>query len=375
MGMRRLKLAFICITLLTLVCATSAGAAGSTRYVSATGTDAGNCTASPCHTIQYAVGQANAGDTVSVGAGTYHESVSVTKQLSIIGNGATIDAAGQTSPPNAVVISGTGAAGTVLRGFTVQNAGLEGIFVLQTSHITIADNTVVDNDAYGPFNPLCVDQPDDCGEAVHLQSVASSIVTGNLVQNNVGGILLTDENGPTYGNLISDNAVLDNTEDCGITLASHYFSLGGAVAPGVGGVYENHVLHNTANGNGAAGIGVFAGPPGAAAWGNMVSGNTVMNNGFAGIMIHSHTPGQNVNDNVIVNNTLSGNQLDDDNPVDDAPTAISLFSAVVPIQHAVIAANRISNEHYGIVTLNAVNLSGLPSNKYDSSVAVPVSLH
>ncbi|MGZ4409497.1 MAG: NosD domain-containing protein, partial [Gaiellaceae bacterium] len=229
--------------------------------------------------------------------------------------------------------------------------------------------------AYGPFNPLCVDQPDDCGEAVHLQSVASSIVTGNLVQNNVGGILLTDENGPTYANLISDNAVLDNTEDCGITLASHYFSLGGAVAPGVGGVYENHVLHNTANGNGAAGIGVFAGPPGAAAWGNMVSGNTVMNNGFAGIMIHSHTPGQNVNDNVIVNNTLSGNQLDDDNPVDDAPTAISVFSAVVPIQHTVIAANRISDEHYGIVTLNAVTLSGLPSNKYDSSVAVPVSLH
>ena len=28
-----------------------------------------------------------------------------------------------------------------------------------------------------------------------------------------------------------------------------------------------------------------------------------------------------------------------------------------------------------IVTLNALKLSGLPSNKYDSSVAVPVSVH
>jgi hypothetical protein len=375
MNMKRLNLAFVCIALLALTVSASAGAAGSTRYVSLTGTDTGSCTASPCRTIQYAVDQASAGDTVSVAAGVYQESVSVTKRLSIIGHGATIDATGQSTPPNAVVISGAGAAGTSLRGFTVQNAGLEGVFVLQTSRITIADNTVVDNDTYGPFNPLCVDQPDDCGEAVHLQSVTDSFVRGNLIQDNVGGVLLTDENGPTSGNLIMDNAVLDNELDCGITLASHHFSLVAAAAPSVAGVYGNQVIHNTANGNGAAGIGVFAGPPGAAAWGNVVSGNTALNNGAAGIMIHSHTPFQYVDDNVIVNNVLAGTGIDEDNPVDDAPTAISIFSAVVPIQHTVISANRISDEHYGIVTLNAVKLSGLPSNKYDSSVAVPVSVH
>jgi parallel beta-helix repeat protein len=221
---------------------------------------------------------------------------------------------------------------------------------------------------------LCADQPDDCGEAVHLQSVSNSTVSGNLVQDNVGGILLTDEDGPTFGNTISDNAVLNNTLDCGITLASHHFSLVAAAAPNVAGVYQNQVLHNTSNGNGAAGIGVFAGPPGAAAWGNVVSGNTAMNNGFAGLMIHSHTPFQYVNDNVLVNNTLAGNGIDDDNPVDDAPTAISVFSAVIPIAHTVIAANRISNEHYGIVTFNAIQLSGLPSNKFDA-VPVPISIH
>ena len=373
--MARLHLTFVCAVFVALAMATGGGAAAATRSVSPTGTDAGNCSASPCRTIQYAVSQASSGDTISVAAGTYNESVSVTKRLALVGHGATIDAAGKTSPPNGIVISGSGAAGTALTGFTVKNAGLEGIFVVSTSEITISNNTVIDNDAYGPFNALCVDQPDDCGEAIHLQSVRGSIVRGNLVQNNVGGILLTDEDGPTSGNIISDNTVLDNTLDCGITLASHHFSPLAPAAPNVAGVYQNHVLHNTANGNGAAGIGVFAGPPGAAAWGNEVIGNTAMNNGFAGLMIHSHTPLQYVNDNVLVNNTLSGNGIDDDNPVDDASTAISVFSAVIPIPHTVIAANRISSEHYGIVTLNAAQLSGLPSNKFDTSVAVPISIH
>ena len=349
--------------------------AGPALQVATTGTDVGDCTAAPCRTISYAVAQASAGDVISVAAGTYNESVTITKRLSLVGSGATIDAAGQASPPNGIVISGADAEGTTVTGFTVQHAGLEGIFVVQTSRVTIENNLVRENDAYGPLNPLCADQPDDCGEAIHLQSVTNAIVRNNVVRDNVGGILLTDENGPTSGNMISDNTVLNNTLDCGITLASHWFSLQAPAAPDVAGVYRNTVQRNTSNGNGAAGIGVFAGPPGAAAWGNTVTGNTANDNGFAGIMIHSHTPFQYVNDNVLVNNTLAGNGIDDDNPVDDAPTAISVFSAVIPIPHTVIASNRISNEHYGIVTLNAVQLSGLPSNKFDSSVAVPISIH
>jgi hypothetical protein len=312
---------------------------------------------------------------VSVGPGTYSESVMVTKRLRLVGHDATIDATGQASPPNGVVISGPGAAGTVLRGFTVENAGLEGIFVVQTSRITIAGNTVMNNDTYGPFNPLCADQPDDCGEALHLQSVTRSIVRHNLVQDNVGGILLTDENGPTYGNVIRRNQVLDNTLDCGITLASHYFSMTAVATPDQGGVYKNRVLRNVSNGNGAAGIGIFAGPPGAAAWRNVVVHNTAKNNGFAGIMIHSHTPLQYASGNVLVNNRLAGNGADDDNPLDDGPTGISIFSAVIPIQHTVVAANRIWDEHYGILTLNAVRLSGLPSNHIASSVPVPISVN
>jgi parallel beta-helix repeat protein len=345
------------------------------RTVSPTGADAGDCASAPCQTIGYAVAQADPGDRIDVAAGTYAETVQITKRLTLVGDGAVIDADGQDSPPNGVVVSGADAAGTVLTGFTVKNAGLEGIFVVQTTRVTIQGNTVVDNDAYGPFNPLCADQPDDCGEAIHLQSVTNSIVRGNLVQDNVGGILLTDEDGPTYGNRIVDNMVLDNTLDCGITLASHHFDPTAAASPDVAGVYRNVVQHNTSNGNGAAGIGVFAGPPGAAAWGNTVVGNTAMNNGFGGIMLHSHTPAQNADGNVFTNNVLSGNGADDDNPLDDGPAGISVFSAVVPIAHTVIAGNTISDEKYGIITVNALMLSGLPSNHIDGTVEIPISIH
>ena len=39
--------------------------------------------------------------------------------------------------------------------------------------------------------------PGDCGEGIHLMSVADSTVAGNYVTGNSGGILLTDEFGPT----------------------------------------------------------------------------------------------------------------------------------------------------------------------------------
>jgi hypothetical protein len=39
--------------------------------------------------------------------------------------------------------------------------------------------------------------------------------------NNAGGILLTDEFGPTSDNVVRGNYSSDNTHDCGITLASH----------------------------------------------------------------------------------------------------------------------------------------------------------
>jgi Periplasmic copper-binding protein (NosD) len=341
------------------------------RRVSATGRDAGDCLSAPCRTIGYAVQQATPGDTVSVDSGTYREAVTVTKRLTLIGHHATVDAAGQSSPANGFLVSGQDAAGTRISGFAVRNAGLEGIFVVKTSNVTIENDTVVGNDAYGRSNPLCTRHQSDCGEAIHLQTVTGATVRGNFVRGNLGGILLTDEDGPTHDDTIADNVVVDNAKDCGITLASHWLDTISRVPapPEVAGVYRNSVVHNSVSGSGGVGIGIFASGPGAAAWGNVVDGNTVRGSAMSGLAIHSHTAAQNVDGNVLRNNVLADNGIDVENPQDKAPTGISVFSAVVTIHGTIVTGNRISRQHVGIIAVRADSIPNLDSNPMDGSVA------
>ena len=345
------------------------------RHVSTSGKDTGDCLAAPCATIGYAVRQASPGDTISVDSGTYHESLMVTKRLALIGHHATIDAAGLASPPNGVQISGGGAAGTLVSGFTIENAGLEGIFALRTSKVVIENNTLFHNDAYGKSDSLCTKHQDDCGEAIHLQTVSGAVVRGNTVHNNLGGILLTDETGPTRDNLISDNTIGDNPSDCGITLASHWVDSSKVATAEVAGIYRNTVTRNTVSGSGGAGIGIFAAGPGGAAWGNIVDGNTVTKNGLAGLAIHSHAKFQNVDGNVFRNNTVSGNATDAMNPADHQPAGISIYSSVVPIRNTVVTGNTISDEKVGIISQNVDPLTDLGSNTFAPSVAVKTQAH
>jgi hypothetical protein len=69
--------------------AATASAAGTTLYVSTTGSDTNPCTkAAPCATIQHAVDLATPGATVSVESGHYYQTVNITKPLSLVGDGA-----------------------------------------------------------------------------------------------------------------------------------------------------------------------------------------------------------------------------------------------------------------------------------------------
>ncbi len=357
-------------------------AAAQTLYVSVQGNDANACTqALPCATIGHAVSVASAGDTIVVGHGVYHEDVTITTALTLVGQGGAIVNASQLT--NGIVISGAAAAGTTVRGFTVENALFEGILAVQTHGVTIQKNTVTNNDQ-GMFLPPaqqageCQAQgpvPGDCGEGLHLMSVTNSQVLSNTVYGNSGGILLSDENGPTAFNQIAGNLVLNNVYDCGITVVAHL-----PLAAG-GGVHDNTVIGNVVNGNGVQGEGggilLAAGAPGGGVYSNRILFNVANGNGLAGVTIHKHDPFSNLNGNVIVGNSLSNDALDGNGPgmpgdsdTSDTQTTGLLIAAATPLTGTVILGNQISDVYYGIWTQNVPLIS--PTANHFTNVTVPI---
>jgi nitrous oxidase accessory protein NosD len=342
--------------------------------------DSNPCTAwRPCRTIGHAVAVATPGTTIHVGRGTYHEQVSITERLTLVGWHAVIDATGQTGGIEplksqgivgyGVLIFGPGASGSGFRGFTVQHAIGEGILVAGTSKIRIDHNVVRYNDTgFGTNDTLeCQAQgeiPGDCGEGLHLIAVTWSKVLHNRVERNVGGVLVTDEIGPSAHNVIAYNVIRYNKEDCGITLPSHNPSA--TTDPSLGGVYANLIYRNWSIGNGGAGVGMFAPFPGAASYNNKVIGNVLRNNGEAGAAIHGHAPGQNVSGNVIWGNWLSGNGVDPD-AASGHRTGIALLS--VDPTSVTVARNHIAHEYWGIFVNGPFTIHGLSTNHYASSVA------
>ena len=307
----------------------------------------GGCTA----TISAAVAAASPGDTIYVHHGTYAEEVIIDKPLSVIGEqreNTIIDATGS---PNGIVVDGLGHPGlahVTISGFTVRNAQTEGILVSNSSWVSLTSNRIADNDqalvdeVCGVFTPpdSAAGEGNDCGEGVHITGVDHSTISDNLIEGNSGGILISDDSGPTHDNVISGNTVQDNPFDCGITMASHK-----PVAPN--GVYNNTIAANDSLRNGlkgeGAGIGMFTPAPGTATYANVVVGNRAIGNGMPGIAMHSHAPGQNLTENKIVDNYVADNGPDRNDAATSGPTGINVY-AVSPTSGTTITGNVVERE-------------------------------
>lgn len=367
-----------------------------------------SCKTAKFRTIGSAVKAAPAGATVVVCAGTYHEQVVLSKPLSLRGQHAVINEAG-VKPAFKLTLPGLGTvtiyAGVVIlssrdtiSGFTVTNAQGEGILAAglgkTISQLNISGDAVVHNDLGGPKSPYfqCAAQgtvPGDCGEGVHFAGgVANSTIHGNYIANNSGGILLSDDVGPTHNNVISGNTVTGNTTDCGITVPGHNpnaLNSKGVPQPNVAGVYKNVIKNNVVTNNGVKGDGagvLFANAgPGTASYDNLVQGNYIAGNGLSGVTMHAHLipKGQfeDLNGNVIVANSIGKNNVDGD-PLDGVPgtsdphtTGVLVYSGGTPVS-VVIAFNHISNNYYGIWLSKAVKAAGLRTNVF-TKVNIPVS--
>jgi nitrous oxidase accessory protein NosD len=133
---------------------TATAATGMTRYVAPGGSDAGNeCVeaAAPCATIQHAVDETAAGDTVDLAAGTYVEQVTIGKPLTLRGPNAGVDPNTEPRGAEAIVDGGGGIAirpdaeGITIDGLTVSTSDAgEPIYtgVSDIDGLTIANDIV-----------------------------------------------------------------------------------------------------------------------------------------------------------------------------------------------------------------------------------------
>ncbi|HEY3929786.1 MAG TPA: right-handed parallel beta-helix repeat-containing protein [Candidatus Koribacter sp.] len=313
--------------------------------------------------ISAAVTAAAPNDTVRVYPGTYHEDVVIGKAVNLIGTNrdtTIVNASGKSNGFNIDGLNHPGLRNVTISGFTIENAKFEGIVATNASSLNLFNNHVTYNDKALVPPASCPGIPSwetaegfDCGEGIHLSGVSGSVISGNVVDHNAGGILLSDDTGPNHGNLLSANSVSRNAYDCGITLASHPpAAVSGATNPL--GVYQNTILGNESSYNGlatageGAGVGIFASVPGAAAYANSVSGNRLVGNGMPGVAIHSHTPGQNISRNVIAGNYIASNHADSDDAATPGSTGINVFG-VSAATGTVIAENKIESEADAIV--------------------------
>jgi parallel beta-helix repeat protein len=377
-------LLFLLATVVFVVPPARAATAPVVLYVSQSGNDSmgDGSVANPFATISHAVGLAPSGATVVVSPGTYAESVMIKKTLTLASqstdpSNTVINAVGQ---PNGIVVLGSAAANTIIKGFTVMNANNHGIFV-QDSHNIIVENNIVSHSGLNPIvNSKGVAYLGE-NKAITLYGTSNSTVAGNKVLDNLYGGISVNDDGPTGGvswnstavpsagipngspnpadgNTISGNLVSGNHPNhCSIVISAYN--------PGEGTDHNvvsfNDVVDNT------AGIIIAADTANTQAIGNSVLSNTILNNGEAGVVIHSNALGD-----VVTGNVISGNVISNDGSGPKITGILVGGEGPVAAQNTTITDNTFQVEYTGIQIVNG-KLTFVGGNQFYATVKVPIN--
>jgi len=175
-------------------------------------------------TIQAAVYAATSGDTILVDEGTYHESVSVDRSVSLVGKGkaATIIEGNITVFEQTLV---------KVTGFTVRGGRRNGITVFDSTNVTIIDNIIVGYNV-----------------GIDLTSVNQSTIGANIIaSNSLTGIATSD----SYNNLIFGNSLsLNEVQNIGLVWSSNNTIIGNRMNMSLTGlILTGNSVYNTVVGN------------------------------------------------------------------------------------------------------------------------------
>jgi parallel beta-helix repeat protein len=202
--------------------------------------------------IQWAVGNASAGDTIIVSSGIYSEHVIIDKSLTLIGeNGnTTIDGNGT---GHVVTIN---ADSVTICGFTVQksgpNWGEAGIHLLNSRWCNISYNTLTQNthgiwaDHYSNNNLIAGNNIYNNSVGMGLIDSSSNIITNNYINSNENcGMGLENAN----DTIVASNIAKNNEYGVWLRYCTNFTVVGNTLADNWGGIYldssdSNTIFHN-----------------------------------------------------------------------------------------------------------------------------------
>jgi len=326
-------------------------------YVSPAGTAGAadrSCATAAFSSVQAAVLAVATRGTVTVCAGTYDESVTVTRSLTLAGRpGAVINASGDSYGV------GVAASHVTVSGLTVENASVGG---------TLADGIVTAGLVGGTMTPASYITitgdvtRNNAGSGIDLNSTTDSSAIGDVSTGNSVGINVSDDFlQPATGNAIIGNVADDNAGGCGIALADHTGK----------GISRNRVIGNVSNDNGlgtptgtaaSAGSGVILAGATGGVFDNTIDGNTFDGNGHAGFDVHAHAPGMNLSGNVVTGNWIGRNNLRGSEG--DAGTTGVYLGDASPLT-ITVRGNVISDDDFGVFAAGGpITVDGARNNVY-----------